>query len=242
MPSNARRRSFPTTHWSVVRAAGQASSPEARAALAALCAAYWYPLYAFIRRQGVNADDAQDLTQEFFARLLERRDVEKARADRGRFRSFLLASARHFLLNHIASERALKRGGGHTTLSLDFADAEQRYRLAPMNLTTPETVFDRQWALTVLDRALGRIRHEFVEAGRRDAFEMLKDCLTGDGPPGGYQAVGRALGLSEGAVKVTVHRLRKRYRRVLREEIASTVCTEAEIDAETDYLVRVLSQ
>jgi DNA-directed RNA polymerase specialized sigma24 family protein len=232
---------FNTTQWTLVRAAGGDHSGNARTALASLCETYWYPLYAYVRRQGHAADEAQDLTQAFFMRLLEKHSVRAARPERGRFRSFLLTSMKHFLLNQAQHRRTLKRGGGHTPLSLDLETAEGRYVREPPDTRTPELIFDRRWALTLLDRVLGRLRREWIEAGKGAAFDRLKVCLTGDAPKGGYCELGRELGLSEGAVKVAAHRLRRRYQRLLREAIAETVLTDDAIDEEIRYLFRALS-
>jgi RNA polymerase sigma-70 factor (ECF subfamily) len=209
--------------------------------VAALCEAYWYPLYAYVRRQGHGVDEAQDLTQAFFTRFLDKEDIQDVRRDRGKFRSFLLASMKHFLLNRRASLRAAKRGGGVAPLPLEFEIAERRYALEPVDAQTPETVFERRWALTVLDRVLARLRRDALAAGRGAEFDQLKRCLTGDATDMGYCEIGAAIGMSEGVVKVAVHRLRRRYRKFLREEISSTVLTDAAVDDEIRHLVRVLS-
>ena len=221
--------------------AGGDASTEARNALAALCEAYWYPLYAYVRRQGYQADDAQDLTQAFFARLLETHQVHNARRERGRFRSFLLAALKHFLLNEAQRRNRLKRGGGLTLWSVDVEIAEGRYRRELTDPRTPEILFDRGWACEVLDRVLARLRSEWQDAGKSVEFDRLKPCLAGESPEGGYVQLGRQLGMSEGAVKVTVHRLRRRYRHLLREEIAETVLTESEIEEEIQHLFRALA-
>ncbi len=237
----ARRSRFDTTHWSLVLAAGADQSPDGRAALATLCEIYWYPLYAFVRRQGHDADDAQDLTQAFFARLLEKQDLQDVERARGRFRSFLLAAMKHFLMNDAKSRRTLKRGGGHAILSLSLQNAEGRYLNEPADPSTPETLFDRRWALTVIDRALRRLRGEAADAGRVVEFDRLKACLTGDIPRGSYRAIGVDLDMSEGAVKVAVHRLRRRFQRGLRKEIAETVLSDEQVDEEIQYLLRALA-
>ena len=229
MTSERRRRRFETTHWSLVLAAGGDASTEARAALSTLCEAYWYPLYAYVRRQGYESADAEDLTQAFFARLLEKEHIHDARRERGRFRSFLLAALKHFLLNELQHRRALKRGGGHVLRSLDVVAAEGRYASELTDACTPEALFERGWACAVLDRVLARLRAEWTEAGRADVFDRLKPCLTGDSRERGYRDLGRELGMTEGAVKVAVHRLRRRYRDLLHEEIAETVLTEAAV-------------
>jgi DNA-directed RNA polymerase specialized sigma24 family protein len=242
MPSPAGRSRFDTTRWSLVLAAAARDSSGARRALATLCETYWYPLYAYVRRQGYAAPDAQDLTQAFFARLLEKHDVEDARRDRGRFRSFLLASLRHFLLNEAQSRRTLKRGGGQVPLSLDLETAEGRYLREPIDTCTPDTIFDRRWALTVLDRVLLRLRRQAIDAGKTAELDALKACLTGGIPHGSYRALGRELGLTEGAVKVAVHRMKRRFQQLLREEIAQTVLTSDAIDEEIQYLFSALKR
>ena len=242
MTSRAGRSRFDTTRWSVVLTAAGGDTSGAHQALATLCETYWYPLYAHVRRQGYAAADAEDLTQAFFARLLEKHDVEDARRDRGRFRSFLLASLRHFLLNEAQHQRTLKRGGGHVLLSLDFQTAEGRYLREPAEPSTPDTIFDRRWALTVLDRVLRRLRQDAAAAGKIAELDALKTCLTGEMPHGSYRALGHELGLSEGAVKVAVHRLKRRFQRFLREEIAQTVLNSEAIDEEIQYLFAALKR
>jgi len=237
----AKRSAFDTTHWSlVVAAAGDLSAP-ARAALSRLCEIYWYPLYVYVRRQGHDADTAQDLTQGFFVRLLDKQNWQDVRRERGRFRSFLLGAMQHFLANERQHRHRLKRGGHLAVLSLDLETAEGRYQLEPPDFTTPETLFDRRWALTVLDRALVRLRREAATLGKTREFDLLKDALVGDLPYGSYTAIGQALGLSDGAVKVAVHRLRRRFQRVLRQEIAQTVAQDADVDDEIRYLVKALT-
>jgi RNA polymerase sigma factor (sigma-70 family) len=216
-------RGFCTTRWSVVRRAQQPGSPEAHEALAWLCENYWYPLYAFVRRKGHDADAARDLTQAFFARLLEKEDLSDADPLRGRFRTFLLAALQNFLANAHDHENALKRGGGRPPVRLDWGDAESRYEHEPAHDLTPEKLFLRRWALTLLDRVLQRLRAEHVEARKEALFDALKVFLTGNAPPETYAEAGRRLKLSEGAVKVAVHRLRKRYRALLQAEIRETV-------------------
>jgi RNA polymerase sigma factor (sigma-70 family) len=241
MTLTPREPSFETTHWSLILTAGSQESPNARRALTTLCETYWYPLYAYVRRQGYRAEDAQDLTQGFFARFLEKHDVRAARRTRGRFRSFLLASMKHFLLKEMAHSRRLKRGGGHALQPLDVDDAEGRYLREPPDSDTPETIFDRDWARAVLRRVLARLRREWIDRGKSVEFDHLKVYLIGESREGGYRSVGRTLGLSEGAVKVTVHRLRRRYRYLLCEEIAATVLTENALKHEIQYLFRALS-
>ena len=222
-------------------AAGGDDSAAARAALSALCEAYWYPLYAYIRRRGTDAEDARDLTQSFLASLIERQDFKNLDKERGRFRAFLLASLQHFLANDAARRRAQKRGGDVTTLSLALEDAEGRYRVEPAESGTPETLYERRWALTVIDRVLARLRDEWRVEGGGEEFDALKACLLGEGPRGGYAAIAQALDSTEGAIKVAVHRLRKRFQTELKRDIAETVSDPADVDDEIRYLIRALN-
>jgi RNA polymerase sigma-70 factor (ECF subfamily) len=230
-----------------VIAAARGPDPDAaRVALSTLCEAYWYPLYAFIRRWGADPDAARDLTQGFFASLLERRDFELVRPERGRFRTFLLASAKHFLLNESARSRAAKRGGGAAPLPLAFDEAEGRYQFEPADVTTPETLYERRWALTLIERVLAGLRTDWEASGRVAEFDELKESLLGGGPAGGYAEAARRLGTTgrlgttEGALKVAAHRLRRKFQARLRQEIGGTVADPAEIDDEIQYLVRAL--
>lgn len=236
-PPPADRR-FATTRWSLVAAAGRADAPDGRAALADLCRLYWYPLYAYVRRRGHAAHDAADLTQAFFARLLEKGALGAADPARGRFRTFLLTACQHFLANEHQREAALKRGAGRVA-ALDLGDAEGRYGREPAHGESPERLFARRWALELLGRALARLRQEHEGEGKGALFEALKGRLTGD-DAAGYADVAAALGLSEGAVKTAAHRLRRRYGELLREEIGETVATAAEIDEEVRELFRAL--
>lgn len=231
---------FDTTRWSLVVAAGGDDSRAAREALGVLCEAYWYPLYAYVRRRGADPDDARDLTQGFLASLLERRDFEGLSPERGRFRAFLLASLEHFLANDRARRHALKRGGGSRPVSLSLDDAEGRYRVEPGDVLTPERLYERRWALTVIDRVLEELRGEWEAGGRGVEFQELKAALLGDAPAGGYVSVAARLGISEGAVKVAVHRLRRRFQSRLRQRIAETVADPADVDDEIRYLVQAL--
>jgi RNA polymerase sigma-70 factor (ECF subfamily) len=232
--------SFDTTQWSLVVAAGGDDSAAARPALAALCEAYWYPLYAYVRRWGAGPDDACDLTQAFLTSLLERRDLRTVRQERGRFRSFLLASLQHFLANDAARRRTLKRGGGVIPVPLVPDEAEGRYRVEPAAAATPESLYERRWALTVIDRVLDDLRSEWKGEGRVEEFEQLKACLLGQAPAGGYAAVAVRLQTSEGAVKAAVHRLRRRFQERLRRDISRTVADPADVDDEIRYLIRAL--
>lgn len=232
---------FDTTRWSVVLAAGGDDSVEARAALATLCETYWYPIYAFVRRKGLTPQDAADMTQAFFASLLERRSFETVSPDRGRLRSFLLASLTHFMANAAARDRAHKRGRGVAPMSLSLEDAEGRYRHEPAEPTTPETLFERRWAQALIDAVLQDMRIEWAAAGREVEFEQLKSCLLGQSPVGGYAEVADILGVSEGAVKVAVHRLRRAFQARLHARIAATVERPEDVDEELRHLIRAVA-
>ena len=237
MPGHPRQ--FDTTRWSLIHAAGGADSTAARQALAELCEAYWYPLYAYVRRQGHDADAARDSIQSFFVLLLERQDIQSLRPERGRFRSFLLASLRHFLDNQRIHEGALKRGGSTVILPLEFDAAEARYREEPVDARTPETIFDRRWALALVDQVFSRIRLEWNAKGQAAEFDALKGCLMGEPPEGGYGALAHAIGVSEAVVKMNVHRLKRRFQRELRAAIADTLTDDA-VDDELRYLLNAL--
>lgn len=230
---------FPTTSWTLVlRAAG----PEARrSALEDLCAIYWAPVYAFVRRHVGDEEQAKDLTQAFFTRLLEKHDLQPSRPEHGRFRYFLLASVKHFLSNEADRARAQKRGGGHPPLALKFADAGGRLSREPVDALTPEKIFEKHWAMLMLDRALHTLRQEFAAAGKTRRFESLKACLTGNGPEEHYRELGAGLGMSEAAVKSAVHRMRHRFGETLRAEVAQTVADPAEVEDELRYLFSVVS-
>jgi RNA polymerase sigma factor (sigma-70 family) len=232
-PSTAtQRRWFTTTHWSVVLSAQDRKSPTSERALAALCETYWFPLYAYVRRSGYSSHDAQDTTQEFFVQLLGKDFLKDVDHRRGKFRSFLLAALKHFLSHQRERARAKKRGGGRVPFSLDFEDAENRYRLEPEDPTTPERLYQRRWALTLLDRVVRRLEDEHVRAGKAETFAGLKEFLTAGQESRPYRRVAEELGMSEGAIKVAAHRLRRRYRELLKEEIAQTVADPAEIEEE----------
>ncbi len=215
-------------------------STESRSALAALCAAYWHPLYGYARRQGYDAEEARDLTQGYFAVLLEKDYFGDVRPREGRLRAFLLASFRNFLSKERDRSRTQKRGGGAVPLSIDAARAEAWHAAEPVESLTPEAVFERRWALTVLERALDRLREEAVASGRERAFERLHPYLTGNEPHTPYREVATALEMSEGAVKVAVHRLRQRYGRLLREEITATVAEPDQVEGELRHLLSVI--
>jgi DNA-directed RNA polymerase specialized sigma24 family protein len=231
---------FPTTRWTLVVAAGDPHEKEARSALVSLCENYWYPLYAYLRRRGYPADQAQDLTQGFFIRMLEGRYLDRADPEKGRFRSFLLSSLKFFVADEEDRDRAHKRGGG-ALVPLEFSSGEERYRREPAHNETPERIFERRWALSVLDRVVEKLHNEFVQHGRPEHFERLKVFLLGqsDAP---YAALAREMNTSEGALKVAIHRLRKRYRELFRQEIADTVADPAEVESELRYLVVVLTR
>jgi RNA polymerase sigma-70 factor (ECF subfamily) len=217
-------------------------SPQSAAALETLCRTYWYPLYAYVRRQGHSPPDAQDLTQEFFARLLQKDYLKAAAREKGRFRTFLIVALKRFLANEWDRVRAQKRGGGQPLLSLDTELAEQRYRIEPAEQATADKIYERRWALTLLDRTLARLREEFAATGRARDFDRLKVCLTAERGEISYAEIAAALGLSEGAARVAVHRLRKRFREVFREEIAHTVSGPEDIEEEVRYLMGVLAE
>ena len=228
-----------TTQWSQVLAARDGSDTEARAALESLCQTYWQPLYAYIRHQGASPDEASDLTQGFFAELVEKDFLANVDPEKGRFRSFLLASLRHFLSHERARERALKRGGGSLTLSLDLEAGEAGYVNEPVEELTPVDVFERRWAITVLDRAAGRLQQESTDLSQSQ-FAQLKQYLTSGESQVPYQETAAALGISESAVKSAVHRLRKRLGHCLRTEIAETVSDSGQVDEEVRHLLAVV--
>ena len=231
---------FPTTRWTMVVAAGDPKRKEARSALVSLCETYWYPLYAYLRRRGYPPDQAQDLTQEFFVRLLEGRYLDRADPEKGRFRSFLLVSLKFFVADEEDRLRARKRGGG-TLVPMELSLGEERYQREPAHGETPERIFERRWALSMLDRVMEELRKEFTLQGRPEHFERLKVFLLGqsDAP---YAALSRDMNMSEGALKVAIHRLRKRYRELFRLEIADTVADPAEVESELRFLAAVLSK
>ena len=241
--SNASRptgRFIPTRWTFVLAAARQGDTHVGRAALAELCETYWYPLYAYVRRCGHDRHDAEDLTQEFFARLLEKNTLASVSPEKGRFRSFLLASIKHFLANEWDRSQAQKRGGGKIIVSLDGASGESRHPIEPSGGLTPDRIFERQWVLTLLDRVLDQLAEEYHD--KPVHFAALKDFLTANSTPGAAATAAKTLGLSEGAVRVAVHRLRQRYRHLLRAEIAQTVEEPSEVDAEIRRLFSVFSE
>jgi RNA polymerase sigma-70 factor (ECF subfamily) len=231
---------FASTHWSLVLQARDRASPRGDEALAALCRAYWYPLYAYVRRQVGCMHQAEDLTQEFFARLLDREFLAAVDPHKGKFRAFLLACCKHFLANQRDRERAQKRGGGQTILSFDFPTADRRYRHEPADVLTPERLFERHWALTLLDAVLEQLRSEYHAAGKAQFYEHLKDALLGDHEALSYSAIAAALGTTEAAVKKAAQRLRQRYRELLRRHIAETVADSEAVEDEIRELFAVL--
>jgi len=232
---------FVTTHWSVVVSAGVKGTPDSAAALESLCRTYWYPLYAYVRRTGHSPEDAEDLTQAFFARFLEKQWVAAADRKRGRFRSFLLASLKHFLANEWDKARAQKRGGHLKWVSLEADTAETRYQRELADTATPDRDFDRRWALALLDTVLARLQQEYREEGKAQMFEQLKGTLGGSRAGLPYAQLGQQLRMSEGAVKVAVHRLRQRYRAILRSAIAQTVAVDSDVEAELRHLFSALA-
>lgn len=236
-PQKARQpgenRVFATTQWSLVVAAAKNDSVAGSSeALEQLCQNYWYPLYAYVRRRGFSPDESADLTQAFFAQFLEKNSIEHADPDRGRFRTFLLTSLKNFIANQWRSEQALKRGGHLKKISLEISRGEEKYALEPVEMTTPETLFARRWAMTLLTTTFEKLEQEYLENGKLDLFEKIKPYLVGNHENVPYREVSQALGITENAVKVSVHRLRKRCGTLLRMEIAQTVSSEEEVDQE----------
>ena len=234
---------FHTTHWSAVLAAREGHSSRAQEALGELCRIYWYPLYAYIRRRGNGPPEAEDLTQAFFARLLEKDFIGDLTPGTGRFRSFLLTALKHFLANEWDRSQAQKRGSGKWLLSLDDDQAESRYRVEAVEHTTPETLFEQRWAWAVLDQVFARLRQEFISSEKAELFEHLKGFLSAAKPPSkAYAEVAARTGLKEGTVKVAVHRLRRRYGELLRAQIAQTVDDASQVEDELRYLIQVLAR
>jgi DNA-directed RNA polymerase specialized sigma24 family protein len=238
--ANAACAEFQTTHWSVVLAAGDGASARANDALEILCRTYWYPLYAFARRSGHDADEAQDLTQSFFARFLERKDFARARREKGRLRSFLLVSLKHFLINEAERSRTQKRGGACSFVPLDTC-GEERFALEPTHEFSAEKSYERRWALTLLDQVFHQLQKEYLAAGNAPLFEALKVFLTGADSPS-QAALAAQLGMNENALKQALFRMRQRYRTLLRGEIANTVATPAEVEDELRYLIAILRE
>jgi RNA polymerase sigma-70 factor (ECF subfamily) len=230
---------FQTTHWSLVLRAGNRVDREAEDALAALCGRYWYPLYAYVRRRTADVHEAQDLTQDFFARLLEKNALAAASPERGRFRSFLITAVKNFLANQRDRNQAVKRGGGARTLSLDLNSGESRLRMEPAHDLTPERLFERQWVLTLLDLVMQRLQQECETAGKAGQFELLKEALAGGKERLPYAELAAELGMSEEGARQAASRLRKRYRELLREEVSQTVAEPEDIDDEIKSLFAV---
>jgi RNA polymerase sigma factor (sigma-70 family) len=236
-----RRPAFVTTHWSVVVTAGRSDTPRAQEALEKLCQAYWYPLYAYVRRRGHSVEDAQDSTQEFFSRLLAGNWVGDADRAKGRFRSFLLTALNRFLANEWDHARAKKRGGGEVAVPLDAALAESRYCADTTSALEPDRLYDRQWAMTLLDRALARLEAEQQRTGKAEEFAVLSPALTAERGDIPYATMAEKLGLSDTATRMAVHRLRKRFREVFREEITQTVAEPGEVEEEIRHLLAALA-
>jgi RNA polymerase sigma factor (sigma-70 family) len=232
---------FPSTSWSLVLAAGRSEVEGSEEALATLCRVYWYPLYAYARRCGFGPEEARDLTQGYYAKLLEKHYLRDARRERGRFRSFLLASFRHYVSNARDRERALRRGGGIAILPIEMETAEGLYALEPQDDSTPERIFEKRWARTVLERALSRVRSEFDAAGKAAHFQSMKVFLSGEDAPGSYAERAARLGMTEGAYKVAVHRLRKSFQKALQGEIADTLERPEDVEKEIRFLFQVLA-
>jgi len=232
---------FATTHWSVVLATGQGPSSSAQGALEQLCRIYWYPLYAYIRRRGYGHEDAQDLTQAFLLQLLERQSFARVDRGRGRFRSFLLAALNYFLADARDRANARKRGGGQPVLSFDAQTADERFRLEPVDDLSPDKLFERQWALALLDRVLARLEQEFGAAGKADLFQKLRVFLVAGRGEVSYAEVAPELGMTGEAVKKAVHRMRRRYHELFREEIVQTIADPAEVEDEMRYLCAVMA-
>ena len=223
---------FATTHWTVVLAAGQRHTPQADGALAELCQTYWFPLYAYVRRRGHNKQDAEDSVQAFFARLLEKNSLANVGSEKGKFRAFLLAALKNFLVNEWKKSQRLKRGGGEQLLSLDWETADTKFQVAATNEPSPDKAFDREWALALLAKVIERLQKECVADGKGKLFEQLKTFLMAGGGDSAQSEVAKSLGMEEGAVRVAIHRLRKRYRQLLRDEIANTLADAAMVDEE----------
>jgi len=230
------RAIFATTHWSVVLAAQDKDSPRSAAALETLCRAYWYPLYAYARRAGHRPADAEDLTQGFFARLLEKDYLKSAAREKGRFRTFLLVALQRFLANEWDRQHAQKRGGFVPMLAIDQALAESRFAAHPSHTLQPDVLFDRQWAMTLLERTLAQLQEEYVATGRATLFEYLQSCLAKEESGLPYAEIAARLNLTEAAVKMAVHRLRGRYREILQAEIAETVSSPEQVEEEIRHL------
>lgn len=235
-------RVFVTTHWSVVLRAREKDSPDSATARERLCRTYWPPLYHYLRREGHSPQDAQDLTQEFLSRFLHQEWLDHLKDQRGKFRSFLLTFLKHFLSDQRDRANALKRGGGQTWISLDACEAEERDALGPVDGLSADQLYDRRWARAVMDEAARRLREEYAKRGKSELFEQLKDVQPGEHGPQSYAEAGGALGLTEQAVKNAVHRFRRRYGELLRDEIAQTVDDPGEVEAEVQHLMQIFAR
>ncbi|HEY1790362.1 MAG TPA: sigma-70 family RNA polymerase sigma factor [Verrucomicrobiae bacterium] len=235
------RSMFVTTHWSTVIRAGHGDTTHAREALEKLCRTYWYPIYACIRRRGHSPEDSQDLTQSFFLRLLEQHSLANVNPDLGRFRSFLLGALNHFLIDEWKKARTQRRGSGRQILSLDWAAAEQRFDMEPVDNATPDKAFDRNWATALLEEVLNQLEEEYQREGKLEMFQALKQTLTGARESLPYAGLAERLGMADGALRVAVHRLRKRYRALLEAEIANTVSSRDEVKHEMTYLLQTIA-
>jgi RNA polymerase sigma factor (sigma-70 family) len=232
---------FATTHWSVVLQAGKPKAPGYQQALETLCRSYWFPLYAYLRRHGYENQQAEDYTQAFFCRILEKQVLSMADSKRGKFRSFLLGTLKHFLSDQYDRSQAQKRGGGCKVLSIDFTGAENQYALEPSHRLSAEKLFDKSWALTVLERTMARLKVELANQNKQELFDHLKIYLTAEKGSMPYRDKAAELNMTEGNVRTAVHRLRRRYRKLLRDEIAQTVAAEDQVDEEIDDLFHALA-
>jgi len=237
--SDSSPRWFATTHWSVVLAGRQTNTPQSAEALEKLCRTYWYPLYVYVRRQGNNPEDAEDLTQKFFAHLLDKNSLAKADRDRGKFRTFLLGSLKNFLVNEWKRAGRLKRGGDLAFLSFDANEAEERYVGEPMDESNPDSAYERRWAVALIEQVLAVLRQEYAAPDKARRFEELKGFIWGEKSPASLAEIGGRLNLTEGTVKVALHRLKKRFRELLRAEVAHTVARPEDIDGELRHLITV---
>jgi RNA polymerase sigma factor (sigma-70 family) len=240
-PVEVHRDVFATTHWTVVLEAGKRHTPESDRALEELCSAYWFPLYAYVRRRGYTKEDAEDLTQAFFARFLEKNYLEGLTAERGRFRAFLLAALKHFLINEWKKSQRIKRGGDATVFSLDWKTADTQFQVASTAEPSPDVAFDREWAMTLLGKVIEQLHAEWAREGKAAQFQELKIFLTAGKGVVSHAEAAVALKMDEGAVRITVHRLRKRYRQLLREEIIRTLADPAQVEEEMRALFGAFS-
>jgi RNA polymerase sigma factor (sigma-70 family) len=240
-PDPPQRSLFVTTQWSTVLRAGHGDSKHAREALEKLCRTYWYPIYACVRRRGRSPEDAQDLTQDFFLRLLERQSLANANPELGRFRAFLQGALNHFLIDEWKKARTQRRGGGRQILSLDWAAAENQFSMEPADNATPDKAFDRNWATALLEEVLKRLEDEYRREGKLQLFDSLKETLVGARASQPYAQLAGQMGIAEGAMRVAVHRLRKRYRALLESEIANTVTSQDDVKLEMAYLFKTMA-